>query len=84
VLGIADRAAIARLGRRPAAAMLMFARVGTGVIEPPPVVMFNLLWLAGTASREPTGPTGWRRIIDRAVNSAWPGPRPASTTGAAP
>jgi AcrR family transcriptional regulator len=33
--------------------------------------LFNLLWLAGTASREPTGPAGWRRIIDRAVNSAW-------------
>jgi AcrR family transcriptional regulator len=30
-----------------------------------------LLWLAGTASRAPNAPAGWRRVIERALASAW-------------
>jgi len=30
-----------------------------------------LLWLAGTASREPAAPAGWHRIVERALESAW-------------
>lgn len=33
--------------------------------------LFCLLWLAGTASRDPDAPPGWRRLITRAVDSAW-------------
>jgi hypothetical protein len=31
----------------------------------------NLLWLAGIANRDSSSTTAWRRIIDRAVASAW-------------
>jgi hypothetical protein len=31
----------------------------------------NLLWLAGIANRDAPGTATWRRIIDRAVASAW-------------
>jgi AcrR family transcriptional regulator len=30
-----------------------------------------LLWLAGTANRDPNAPPGWRRLITRALDSAW-------------
>ncbi|MCQ8194287.1 TetR/AcrR family transcriptional regulator [Streptomyces rugosispiralis] len=33
--------------------------------------LLRLLWLAGTASREPSRPAGWQRILDRALASAW-------------
>jgi AcrR family transcriptional regulator len=33
--------------------------------------LFTLLWLAGTASRDPNAPTGWQRLITRALDSAW-------------
>jgi len=33
-----------------------------------------LLWLAGIASRDPHTPTGWRRVIDRALEAAWTSP----------
>ncbi|MFJ9585954.1 TetR/AcrR family transcriptional regulator [Streptomyces acidicola] len=33
--------------------------------------LFCLLWLAGTVSRNPSAPTGWRRMLDRALDSAW-------------
>jgi hypothetical protein len=36
--------------------------------------LFCLLWLAGTASREPAAPGGWHRIIERALESAWTTP----------
>lgn len=35
------------------------------------VDVFALLWLAGTASHEPAVPSQWRRVIDRALASAW-------------
>lgn len=33
--------------------------------------LMTVLWLAGTASREPTAPEGWRRVVDRIVAGAW-------------
>ncbi|MFD8811096.1 TetR/AcrR family transcriptional regulator [Streptomyces sp. NPDC059627] len=33
--------------------------------------LFNLLWLAGTASRDVSAPQGWVRILNRALESAW-------------
>lgn len=33
--------------------------------------LFCLLWLAGTASRDPDAPTGWHHVITRALDSAW-------------
>jgi hypothetical protein len=33
-----------------------------------------LLWLAGTASRDPQAPTGWQRVIARALEAAWTAP----------
>lgn len=33
--------------------------------------LFALLWLAGTASREPAAPGGWRQVLDRTLLSAW-------------
>ena len=33
--------------------------------------LINLLWLSGTASRTPHAPDGWRRVIERAFDSAW-------------
>lgn len=33
--------------------------------------LFNLLWLAGLASREPDGPPGWNHTIERALHAAW-------------
>jgi AcrR family transcriptional regulator len=33
--------------------------------------LLNLLWLAGTAGRDPAAPTGWRRLLERALTSAW-------------
>jgi AcrR family transcriptional regulator len=33
--------------------------------------LFGLLWLAGTASREPAAPAGWRGVLERALASAW-------------
>jgi AcrR family transcriptional regulator len=33
--------------------------------------LLNLLWLAGTAAREPHAPTGWRDTLERALASAW-------------
>jgi AcrR family transcriptional regulator len=38
--------------------------------------LFCLLWLAGTASREPAAPEGWRRMIERALESAWTASEP--------
>ena len=33
--------------------------------------LIALLWLAGTASNEPSAPAAWRRILERALDSAW-------------
>lgn len=33
--------------------------------------LFSLLWLAGIASRDPGAPTGWRRVIEQALEAAW-------------
>jgi hypothetical protein len=33
--------------------------------------LFSLVWLAGTASRDPDAPKGWPRLILRALDSAW-------------
>ena len=33
--------------------------------------LFCLLWLAGIASRDPHAPTGWQRVIERALDAAW-------------
>jgi AcrR family transcriptional regulator len=33
--------------------------------------LINLLWLAGTAGRDPAVPPGWRRVLERALDSAW-------------
>jgi AcrR family transcriptional regulator len=33
--------------------------------------LFFLLWMAGTANREEAAPPGWRRILTRALDSAW-------------
>ena len=35
--------------------------------------LLNLLWLAGTASRDESAPPGWVRILSRALESAWIG-----------
>ena len=33
--------------------------------------LFALLWLAGIASRDRHAPTGWHRVIERALDAAW-------------
>lgn len=33
--------------------------------------LLSLLWLAGTATRDPAAPTGWRRVLEHALDSAW-------------
>ena len=33
--------------------------------------LFRLLWLAGVANRDPHAPTGWQRVLERALNAAW-------------
>jgi AcrR family transcriptional regulator len=33
--------------------------------------LVNLLWLAGTAGRDPAVPPGWRRVLERSLDSAW-------------
>jgi len=33
--------------------------------------LIALLWMAGTASNEPSAPAAWRRILERALDSAW-------------
>lgn len=33
--------------------------------------LFCMLWLAGTASRDPHAPAGWHRVIKHALDSAW-------------
>jgi AcrR family transcriptional regulator len=36
--------------------------------------LISLLWLAGTGGRSQAGPPGWRRILERALSSAWTEP----------
>jgi AcrR family transcriptional regulator len=36
--------------------------------------LIALLWMAGTASTEPSAPAAWRRIFERALDSAWTHP----------
>jgi AcrR family transcriptional regulator len=36
--------------------------------------LINLLWLAGTASRDPHAPAGWERVLERALDAAWTTP----------
>ncbi|MFE2943029.1 TetR/AcrR family transcriptional regulator [Streptomyces sp. NPDC059255] len=38
--------------------------------------LFCLLWLAGTVSRDPAAPMGWRRVLDRTLDAAWTGGTP--------
>ena len=33
--------------------------------------LIALLWMAGTASNEPSAPAAWRRILEHALDSAW-------------
>lgn len=33
--------------------------------------LMALLWMAGTTSREPGAPQGWRRVLDRSLAGAW-------------
>ncbi|MFI9836258.1 TetR/AcrR family transcriptional regulator [Nonomuraea sp. NPDC051941] len=33
--------------------------------------LFCMLWLAGTASRDPRAPIGWRKVVMRAFDAAW-------------
>lgn len=33
--------------------------------------LIALLWMAGTAGSEPSAPAAWRRILERALDSAW-------------
>jgi AcrR family transcriptional regulator len=33
--------------------------------------LIALLWMAGTASSDPSAPAAWRRILERALDSAW-------------
>ncbi|KQQ51322.1 TetR/AcrR family transcriptional regulator [Plantibacter sp. Leaf314] len=33
--------------------------------------LMTVLWMAGTASHDPSAPAGWRRVIDRSLASAW-------------
>ncbi|WP_411558767.1 TetR/AcrR family transcriptional regulator [Plantibacter sp. MPB07] len=33
--------------------------------------LVTVLWMAGTASHDPSAPAGWRRVIDRGLASAW-------------
>jgi AcrR family transcriptional regulator len=33
--------------------------------------LMAVLWMAGTASRDPAAPEGWRRVVDRGISSAW-------------
>jgi AcrR family transcriptional regulator len=42
--------------------------------------LFNLLWLAGIASRDPAAPPGWQRAVTRSLDAAWTttGPVPAA------
>ncbi|WP_154944010.1 hypothetical protein [Micromonospora palomenae] len=37
--------------------------------------LFSLLWLAGIASRDPHAPTGWQRVIERALEAGWTPPK---------
>ncbi|MEU6611900.1 helix-turn-helix domain-containing protein [Streptomyces shenzhenensis] len=42
--------------------------------------LFCLLWMAGTANRETAAPPGWRRILTRALDSAWTDPAQTPAT----
>jgi AcrR family transcriptional regulator len=33
--------------------------------------LMAVLWMAGTASRDPAAPDGWRRVVDRGITAAW-------------
>lgn len=33
--------------------------------------LMAVLWMAGTASRDPAAPDGWRRVVDRGLAAAW-------------
>ena len=33
--------------------------------------LMTILWMAGTASHDPSAPVGWRRLVDRSIASAW-------------
>lgn len=33
--------------------------------------LMAVLWMAGTASKDPAAPEGWRRVVDRSIASAW-------------
>lgn len=33
--------------------------------------LMAVLWMAGTASRDPAAPEGWRRVVDRGISAAW-------------
>ena len=54
-------------------AQLVEAAHADGVLsrEFTPDDLMTVLWMAGTASRDPAAPEGWRRIVDRSVSAAW-------------
>ncbi|PPF37023.1 TetR/AcrR family transcriptional regulator [Pseudoclavibacter sp. AY1H1] len=33
--------------------------------------LMTVLWMAGTASHDPSAPAGWRRVVDRSIAAAW-------------
>jgi len=33
--------------------------------------LMAVLWMAGTASHDPSAPAGWRRVVDRSIAAAW-------------
>jgi AcrR family transcriptional regulator len=56
------------LGRRLVREAHADGSLATGFTEDD---LVNLLWLAGIASREPAVPPGWRRVLERSLDSAW-------------
>jgi AcrR family transcriptional regulator len=65
LLAICDR--VAELARRLVAEAHADGSLGPGVTEHD---LHCLLWLAGTASRDPVAPEGWLRVVERAL-STW-------------
>lgn len=33
--------------------------------------LMTVLWMAGTASHDPSAPAGWRRVVDRSIAAVW-------------
>jgi len=46
-------------------------RSATGVEDFTPDDLMPVLWIAGTASRDPAAADNWRRVVDRGLAAAW-------------